>query len=1037
MKAISIILSLAALTSTIAADSDPLAARLFWRNGESLAGRPLGADAAHLTWDSSVVEEPIVLDRSRLLFMDFNPPKAPKSIGTTWSLLLRNGDCVHGDSVRVVDGTLEIDCPRHGHLSVPLKEVRSLRRLRGGDLVYAGPSGQTGWTGAGFTTDGGALATRKWDETLQMPMEMPDRLALDIVLRSTKLLNFKLMLQSSSGVTPTIETWGADVVLAAPLGCTTYGLFAPLLKLKGDEKGLALRMYWDQTAQRMQVFDMDGKELGKLEWTMKGTASTDKKRGETGEAAPAAGVSVKNRGANWVIDELCVRRWDGKLPKAAPDTLPRAELANGTWKSGAEVKDLDLQSVQSVVWSAEAPPLQPSVPRPAAAFVDGTMISGPLQDFDDKGFTMQPPWSAKPVKSDLAGLLRLVFETPEKLPEEPPLPRQDKLRSGPVNIHGTIVCNGGAEPRWRFVGGHDALALKLPEKREDLELTWARPAEEIKREAPQAILMANDGSMLRAGFQAIDETGVTFDCPWTTGHSVPHQRMQAIRLGGMMGGIKGFRDPGWAVFKGSEKLVEVQRAEKPEKDVLKLEPGVVYGHPGLARGDEIRFSFAPLERNYGGLQIELFAGDVEEGRRPLKISLWRSSNQFYAMTGDTNRGVRSEQMLRNLGEGAINIKILFRDGKVQLLANDTTLLSEAVKPEQRAQTGLMFSCGSVWNNQLNPVKISDFVVVEQPGALNPLQVSPEAKQQALSVPRFRREQFPLHALLASNGDLVRGQVDAATDKLVRFTSGLETHDLPAERLQAILWLTKPESKDKKNDAASPPAAAPSLATHWLMLDDQSRLPLQVQAFTEASVVGNSALLGAFNVPTARLAALRWAPPAASVAVDSYTKWRLEEAPEPVIPQASEEASKLLGKAAPDFMLPMMDKGTEFQLSKLRGQVVVIDFWATWCGPCVASMPGLMDVMQAFKGKPVTFITLNQGESAEQVKKFIERRKWDLPVAMDGSGAIAGKYSVDGIPHTVLVGKDGKVEWTHTGFSAEGAAKLTEAINKALSPPPQK
>jgi len=393
--------------------------------------------------------------------------------------------------------------------------------------------------------------------------------------------------------------------------------------------------------------------------------------------------------------------------------------------------------------------------------------------------------------------------------------------------------------------------------------------------------------------------------------------------------------------------------------------------------------------------------------------------------------VRSEQMLRNLGNGAIHIKILFRDSKVQLLANDTMLINEAVKPEQRAHTGLRFSCGSVWGNQLSATQVSDFVVMTQPGALNPLLVSPDVKKQALSVPRFRREQFPLHALLAANGDLVRGQVDAATDKLVRFTSGLETHDLPAERLQAILWLTKPAAKDKKDPSSPPPLAEPAPFTHWLMLDDESRLPLQVQAFRAESVAGSSALLGAFNVPTARLATLRWAPPAASAAAESYTKWQLEEAPDPVLPEAGEQASKLLGQAAPDFLLPMMDKGAEFQLSKMRGQVVVIDFWATWCGPCVASMPGLIDVINSFKGKPVTFITLNQGEPAEQVKKFVERRKWNLPVAMDGNAVAAGKYGVEGIPHTVLVGLDGKVEWTHTGFAAGGAAKLTEAIEKAL------
>ncbi|MDB6118519.1 MAG: resA 3, partial [Verrucomicrobiaceae bacterium] len=409
-------------------------------------------------------------------------------------------------------------------------------------------------------------------------------------------------------------------------------------------------------------------------------------------------------------------------------------------------------------------------------------------------------------------------------------------------------------------------------------------------------------------------------------------------------------------------------------------------------------------------------------------------NQLYVIAGDVNRGVRSDQMLHNLEGDSVDVKFAFKESKVQVFVNETRLLNEPVPPSKLNQTGLRFSCGSMWGNSQNAVEIMDFRVVDSAGALNGLQVSAEAKQEALTIPRFRQGQPPPHALVAANGDMVMGEVDAATNKLVRFTTGTETHDLPTDLVRAIVWLAKPKTKAKaedKTDAPKPPDAL-SAITHWLMLDDQSRLPMQAEAFTDGKAVGKSALFGQLEVPFARIASLRWAPPAASPAVDSYTSWQLVEAPEPVLPEAMEQASKMLGKAAPDFSLKMLGEG-EFQLSKKRGEVVVIDFWATWCGPCVASMPGLMDVMKSFKGKPVTFIALNQSEPPDQVKKFIERRKWDLPVAMDSNAAIAEKYGVEGIPHTVIVGPDGKVEWTHTGFSADGAAKLTEAITKALQP----
>ena len=1004
------------------------AARLYWRNGESLPGSPVAADLTTVSWKTELMAAPVVLDRSRLLFMDFSPPKDTHPTDVLWSLLLRNGDCVHGDSARLAHGKVEIHCPRHGDLSVPLEQVRSLRRLQGGSLIYGGPCGQAGWTGTGFITDGGGLATRKWDETLQLPMKLPDQVAVDIVMRSTQLLNFRLALRAQSKVTPTIETWGSDVVLVAPTGCTQYGLFTPLLKLTGHEPGLALRLYWDQTAQRIQVFDLAGKELGHLQWTMAG-ASSERSGRSLGGAAQVPGVAVKNRGGNWVIDELCVRRWDGVLPKPVPAAMPRVELTDGSWKGEADLKDMNLDEVESVTWTETAPPWQPSYPRPAAAFTDGTMISGALVSWTEEGIVMQPAWSQKPVRCESAGLLRLVFEPPAHPMEELATARLDRLHLGPVNVHGTIVCDGGSEPRWRFVGGRDVLPLPVPEKPEDLELTWSRPADASPQEAPPSMIVTDDGGALRAGFKAIDETGVSFDSPWASGHCVPHQHMRAVQLKGVAAGIKGFRDPGWTLYKGSERQARVVRGEKPETDALRLDPGALYGHAGLVHGDDIRFTFSPVNDGYGGLVIDLFASEGEGGKPGMKLTLWVSGNQLYAQAGDSGRGVGGDQMLRKLPDSHVSVKILFRDSKVQLLANETILINEPIPPALHDQTGLAFSCGSIWGNNLMPVNVTDFVVVDQAGSLNGLQVPAEAKQEALVIPRFRREQAPSHALVAANGDLVRGEVDAATDKLVRFTTGLETHDLKTDVLQAIVWLGKPKSQSKTEPA--PQTRQESKATHWVILNDHSRLPVQVDAIGEDGLVGHSALLGKIRLPIARIAALRWAPPAASASFDSYNNWQLEEAPEPVLPEAGEQASKLLGQAAPDFLLKMLGEG-EFHLSKKRGhEVVVIDFWATWCGPCVASMPGLIDVMKSFKDKPVTFITLNQGEPPDQVKRFIERRKWDLPVAMDANAIAAGKYGVEGIPHTVVVGMDGKVEWTHTGYSADGAAKLTEAVNKAL------
>ncbi len=1023
--------TLAFLLFAAAATAAPVpAARLYWRNGEPLAGEVVAADATTLTWKTPVVAEPVVLDRARLQFVDFEHPSKSEAANASWSVLLRNGDCVHATMVRIKDAVVEMDCPHHGHLLVPIKEVRSLRRLKGSDLVYAGPVGRVGWSEAGVITEGGGMGSRKWNQTLTMPMHLPGRVAMDLSLSSTALINFKLVLTSRSHVSASIETWGSDVVMAAPPGAETYGAFVPLLKLKGGEKGLALRVCWDQPARLMRAFDLSGKELGSLTWTMrKGTedgVASDK-------SGSAPGLSIKNRGANWVVDDLFVRGWVEGAPGAVTSELPRVRMLEGSWRQGGDVGSLDLASVQEVVWSEEAPPLNQDTPRPAAIFYDGTMVGGRLVGMNGEALAVRAPWSDEPVRCDTAGLMRIVFETPAHPVDEPPMNKLDRLRAGPVTVHGTIVCNGGKEPLWLFVGAKNPVPVIVPEKRQDLEMVWARPVDEARPQGRSALFFLDDGAVLRAAFQSVDETGVTFDSPWTTGRSVPHEHMRAVRLVAPAGTGKGFRDSSWRTVKGTDRQVHVDLGDKPEKDVLHLSELGKFGHPGLATGNEIRFTLKPSDGNYGGLQIGLFTDDEGNASQGMTINLLISRKQLYAIAGDTNRGVSNDSMLRNIASTTANVKILFRDSKVQVLVNDTPLVSEPVKPSKMAGTGFTLSSGTMWGGSPRPVEVSNFLVVEGVGELPGLHATEEAKHEAVVLPRFRRENPPAHLLVATNGDVVRGQMEAATAKRVRFTTGLETHDFSTDLVQAMVWLARPKTQEGDKKAAPTPSS-PSIATHWLVLDEQSSLGLQVESFMADKVVGRSELLGKVELPLDRLAMLRWAPAGASPALKSYLDWQLEYAPEPVLPEAEDKSSALLGKAAPDFVVPVIGGG-EFKLSKLKGRVVVMDFWATWCGPCVGSMPGFIGAMNSFKDKPVTFMTLNQDEPAEQVKRFAERRSWqDLPIALDANVTVAGKYGVEGIPFTVLVGKDGTVQWVHTGYSADGEAKLKEAVNAALSKP---
>lgn len=142
------------------------------------------------------------------------------------------------------------------------------------------------------------------------------------------------------------------------------------------------------------------------------------------------------------------------------------------------------------------------------------------------------------------------------------------------------------------------------------------------------------------------------------------------------------------------------------------------------------------------------------------------------------------------------------------------------------------------------------------------------------------------------------------------------------------------------------------------------------------------------------------------------------------------ASTMVGKPAVDFTAPGMDD-KPVKLSDFKGKVVVVDFWATWCPPCVAGLPHL-DALQA-KHKEGDFVVLavNQQEDKPTVRKFMEAKKLTLQVLFDAQGDIAKKYGVTGIPQTVVIGKDGKVIKVTVGFSEELGQATEAAVEKAL------
>ncbi len=100
-------------------------------------------------------------------------------------------------------------------------------------------------------------------------------------------------------------------------------------------------------------------------------------------------------------------------------------------------------------------------------------------------------------------------------------------------------------------------------------------------------------------------------------------------------------------------------------------------------------------------------------------------------------------------------------------------------------------------------------------------------------------------------------------------------------------------------------------------------------------------------------------------------------------------------------------GAKMDAKSLRGKVVVLEFWATWCGPCVAAIPHLNELAEEFKDQPVQFIAITAEDEAT-IEKFLTKRPIKAWVALDTNNAMNKAYAVTGIPHTVVLDKEGKI-----------------------------
>ncbi len=140
----------------------------------------------------------------------------------------------------------------------------------------------------------------------------------------------------------------------------------------------------------------------------------------------------------------------------------------------------------------------------------------------------------------------------------------------------------------------------------------------------------------------------------------------------------------------------------------------------------------------------------------------------------------------------------------------------------------------------------------------------------------------------------------------------------------------------------------------------------------------------------------------------------------------------IGFKAPNFTLKDLN-GKTVSLAAMRGRVVIINFWATWCGPCKVEMPSMNSLYNDLKGKDFELLAISSDVQGEKVvRPFVTQGRFTFPVLLDSSFRVNGDYGISGIPTTFVVDKDGVITHKILGPRDWDSPEARELIRRIMS-----
>ncbi len=140
----------------------------------------------------------------------------------------------------------------------------------------------------------------------------------------------------------------------------------------------------------------------------------------------------------------------------------------------------------------------------------------------------------------------------------------------------------------------------------------------------------------------------------------------------------------------------------------------------------------------------------------------------------------------------------------------------------------------------------------------------------------------------------------------------------------------------------------------------------------------------------------------------------------------------VGETVPSFKARTIDGSKSLALEDYRGKVVLLDFWASWCPPCLKSLPKYNDLRREIGTANFEIVAINVDENTDDARKFLQKHPVSYPIAKDPKGILPGVFGVKAMPTSYLIDQNGVVQYVHAAFKEGDIEKLKAEIQKLIA-----